>query len=76
LAYGALPGIVASEVQDRAELLKAFSVVHLEEEIRRESAVQDWGAFVRFLQLAARESGQILSCAQPSLGKPVYLNRP
>lgn len=63
LAYGALPGIVASEAGDRPELLKAFSVVHLEEEIRREALVRDWGAFVRFLQLAARESGQILNYA-------------
>ena len=63
LAYGALPGMVASEEQDRIELLRAFSHVHLEEEIRREALVRDWGAFVRFLQLAARESGQILNYA-------------
>lgn len=63
LAYGSLPGIVAGDEGDRAELLKAFSVVHLEEEIRRETGVRDWGAFVRFLQLAASESGQILNYA-------------
>lgn len=63
LAYGALPGIVASEARDRPELLKAFAVIHLEEEIRREALVRDWGAFVRFLQLAARESGQVLNYA-------------
>lgn len=63
LAYGALPGIVASEARDRLELLKAFAVIHLEEEIRREAFVRDWGAFVRFLQLAARESGQVLNYA-------------
>ncbi|MEN6578680.1 MAG: ATP-binding protein [Phycisphaerales bacterium] len=63
LAYGALPGIVAAEKSDRAELLKAFAAVHLEEEIRRETLVRDWGGFVRFLQLAARESGQIVNYA-------------
>jgi len=63
LAYGALPGVVASEEQDRATLLKSFALVHLEEEIRREALVKDWGAFVRFLQLAASESGQILNYA-------------
>lgn len=63
LAYGALPGIVAAAPRDRAELLRAFSSVHLEEEIRREALVRDWGAFVRFLQLAARESGRILNYA-------------
>lgn len=66
LAYGALPGIVTADEQDRAELLKAYAIVHLEEEIRREALVKDWGAFVRFLQLAAVESGQILNYANIS----------
>ncbi len=63
LAYGSLPGIVAAEEKDRPELLRAFSIVHLEEEIRREALVKDWGAFLRFLQFAAAESGQILNYA-------------
>ena len=66
LAYGALPGIVTAEPQDRPGLLKAYAFVHLEEEIRREALVKDWGAFVRFLQLAAVESGQILNYANIS----------
>jgi len=57
LAFGSLPAIVVAEEQERAELLRAFAAVHLEEEIRREALVKDWGAFVRFLQLAAAESG-------------------
>jgi len=61
LAYGALPGIVTADPQDRPDLLKAYAFIHLEEEIRREALVKDWGAFVRFLQLAAAESGQILN---------------
>lgn len=63
LAYGALPGIVAAERQDRADLLRTFASVHLEEEIRREALLRDWGGFIRFLQLAARESGHILNYA-------------
>ncbi|MDD2706700.1 MAG: ATP-binding protein [Verrucomicrobiae bacterium] len=63
LAYGSLPGIVASEENDRSRLLNAFAMVHLEEEIRRESLVKDWGAFLRFLELAAAESGHILNYA-------------
>ncbi|MCX6915532.1 MAG: DUF4143 domain-containing protein [Verrucomicrobia bacterium] len=66
LAYGALPGVVTADKQDRAELLKAYGFVHLEEEIRREALVKDWGAFVRFLQLAAVASGQILNYANIS----------
>lgn len=61
LAYGALPGIVTADKPDRPGLLKAYAFVHLEEEIRREALVKDWGAFVRFLQLAAIESGQLLN---------------
>ena len=61
LAYGALPGIAAAEESDRPELLKAFVAIHLEEEIRREALVKDWGAFVRFLQFAAIASGQALN---------------
>ena len=63
LTYGALPGIVTADAPDRGELLKAYSYVHLEEEIRREALVKSWGAFVRFLQLAALESGQIVNYA-------------
>lgn len=63
LAYGALPGIVVAEESDRAALLRAFAAVHLEEEIRREALVKDWGAFARFLQVAAAESGARLNYA-------------
>jgi predicted AAA+ superfamily ATPase len=66
LAYGALPGIVTAGKEDRPGLLKTYAVVHLEEEIRREALVKDWGAFVRFLQLAAAESGQVLNYANIS----------
>lgn len=66
LAYGALPGIVTADQQDRQDLLKAYAFVHLEEEIRREALVKDWGAFLRFLQLAAAESGQLLNYANIS----------
>ncbi len=62
LAYGALPGVVAAEEADRARMLTGCTLVHLEE-IRREALVEDWGAFVRFLELAASESGQTLNYA-------------
>lgn len=66
LAYGSLPGIVAAEETDRPELLRAFSAIHLEEEIRREALVRDLGAFARFLPFAALESGKILNYASIS----------
>lgn len=63
LAFGSLPGIVAGAKRDRADALAAYSAVHLEEEIRREAMVRDWGAFVRFLQFAAQEAGNLLNFA-------------
>ncbi len=63
LTFGELPGVVVAPKADRAELLRSFAFVHLEEEIRREALVKDWGAFVRFMHLAAAESGQIVNFA-------------
>ncbi|MBI2895387.1 MAG: ATP-binding protein [Deltaproteobacteria bacterium] len=66
LAYGDLPGVVTAAAEDRAELLRAYATVYLEEEIRREALVKDWGAFVRFLRLAAAESGKLVNYAAVS----------
>lgn len=58
LAYGELPGIVTAAEAHRADLLESYTLLHIEEEVRREALVKDLGAFVRFLRLAATESGQ------------------
>lgn len=63
LAFGELPGISVAPERDRRSLLQTFAIAHLEEEIRREAMVKDWAAFLRFLHLAARESGQIVNYA-------------
>ncbi len=63
LAFGALPGIVTAASEDRVDLLRSYTSIHLEEEIRREALVKDWGSFVRFLGLAASESGQSVNYA-------------
>ena len=59
LAYGELPGVVTLPKARRAQLLQAYTQLHLEEEMRREAMVKDWPAFVRFLRFAATESGQM-----------------
>ena len=66
LAYGSLPGVVAADARDRPDLLRGFALIHLEEEVRREALVRDWGAFLRFLQFAAVGSGQVLNYAAVS----------
>lgn len=58
LIYGTLPGIVGlADDTDRADILKAYTHIYLEEEIRAEALSRKIGAFGRFLELAAQESG-------------------
>lgn len=58
LVFGSLPGIVTlREEQDRADFLRAYAKTYLEEEIRTEALTRKIGAFSRFLELAAQESG-------------------
>jgi predicted AAA+ superfamily ATPase len=66
LLFGELPGVAVAARRDRADLLRAYTVVYLEEELRRESLVKDWPAFARFLQLAAAEAGQMINYAAVS----------
>jgi len=74
LASGELPGVAAAKPADRAPLLRSYAAVHLEEEIRREALVKDWGAFLRFLAFAAAESGGILNYAAISQETGLALN--
>jgi uncharacterized protein len=74
LAYGELPGIVLLDCEDRQAVLRSYVTAHLEEEVRREALVRDWGAFVNFLRLAARESGGIVNFA--AISKEVGLSQP
>jgi len=63
LAFGELPGVATAARARRADLLRAYTVVYLEEELRREALVKNWPAFARFLQLAAAESGRMINYA-------------
>ena len=74
LSYGELPGIVTLQEEDRADILQSYATIYLEEEIRREGLVKDWGAFVNFLRLAAAESGGELNYA--SISRQVGLSLP
>lgn len=61
LLYGSLPGVLLESREARKRTLEAYSELYIEEEIRREGLVRDVGAFSRFLELAAGESGQIMN---------------
>lgn len=74
LAWGSLPGIIGAPAALRGDLLKTYTAVHLEEEMRREAYIKDWSAFVRFVHLAATESGKMINYAaianQAGLSQP------
>ncbi len=61
LLYGGLPGVVLESREGQVRSLDAYAEMYLEEEIRREGLVRDVGAFGRFLEMAALESGQIMN---------------
>ena len=73
LTYGDLPGIALAPRSARGDLLSAYAFVYLEEELRREALIKDWGVFARFLQLAAVESGQMVNYAKISRDAGVSL---
>mgnify|MGYP000350859228 CR=1 FL=1 len=66
MTFGELPAVATAPPQYRADILKAYCMVYLEEELRREALIKDWAAFSRFLSLAAVESGQIMNYAKIS----------
>lgn len=62
MVFGDLPGVsLLADDSDRAEILRSYAIAYLEEEIRREASVRDWGCFLRFLQFAAIGSGGIVN---------------
>lgn len=67
LLYGALPHIVLENNQEAREIdLDSYVTIYLEEEIRAEAIVRNIGAFARFLELAATESGNIVNFSKLS----------
>lgn len=75
LAFGDLPGIAAlDDMEARRELLKSYAAIHLEGEIRREASLRDLPAFLRFLKLAAINSGSIVN--QLGLSREVGISAP
>ncbi len=56
LRTGSLPGIV-SDPEDAAAILETYATVYLREEVQAEALVRDVGAYARFLDVAAEQSG-------------------
>lgn len=56
LIYGSLPGIL-NEKKYKGDLLNSYVSTYLQEEIKAEALTRNLGAFSRFLELSASESG-------------------
>ena len=61
LLFGNLPGLYQEDSSSWPDTLSAYADLFIENEIRQEHVVADMGAFVRFLRLAALESGQCVN---------------
>jgi len=61
LINGNLPGLYSETPDSWAETLAGYVDLYVENEIRQEHIVEDMGAFLRFLRLAALESGQCVN---------------
>ena len=57
LRYGMLP--VAVTEKDPKDYLRTYAEVYLQEEIKGEALTQNIGHFARFLEVAARQNGQV-----------------
>jgi predicted AAA+ superfamily ATPase len=61
LHHGTLPPVWGKEAPERIERLKAYAGVYLQEEIRAEGLARNIGGFSRFLDMAAQQSGELVS---------------
>lgn len=61
LLYGSLPGLYGEDRGIWAETLATWADLYIENEIRQENIVRDMGAFSRFIEAAALESGRIVN---------------
>ncbi len=57
MRYGSLPMAVTS--QDPAGYLRSYAETYLDQEIRAEALTRNLGSFSRFLEIAARQNGQV-----------------
>ena len=74
LVWGNLPGLYHEDPDSWGATLEAYSELYIEHEIRREALVQDIGAFMRFLSLAAAESGRLVNYSKLASAVGISVN--
>jgi predicted AAA+ superfamily ATPase len=65
LRFGVLPAVRA-EPAHAVDILEAYVATYLREEIQQEALTKDFGAFSRFLEVAALSNGQVVNVAGPA----------
>lgn len=67
LLYGSLPAVrTTTDAEDREVDLRSYVETYFEAEVRQEALVRQVGAFGRFVELAARESGRVANYSRIS----------
>lgn len=61
IRFGTLPSIATAPDDDARDILTSYAGTYLREEIFAEALVRDLGAFARFLDVAASQSGDLLN---------------
>lgn len=74
LLYGNLPGFHSDDANTWDETLETYVDLYIENEVRQESLVRDMGAFNRFLEIAALESGRWVNFTKMSSAVGVSVN--
>lgn len=72
LAFGTLPKVYASRETDVEENLRAYVETYLTEEIKAEALTRNLGAFIRFLPMAAAESGHAVNAS--NIGREIGIS--
>jgi predicted AAA+ superfamily ATPase len=61
LRFGTLPALSSRPREGKMDVLRAYTETYLKEEIQAEGVVRNLGGFSRFLDLAASQSGEMVS---------------
>lgn len=71
LLFGTLPAIFGKPPDEQIEILSAYANTYLREEIQSEGIARNLGGFSRFLDMAAAQSGELVSFS--AIGRECHL---
>lgn len=71
ILYGGLPLAITSS--DPADFLRSYAETYLKEEIQAEALIRNIGSFSRFLEIAARQNGQLTNAT--AIGRDAQVSR-